>query len=228
MHISENGLNLIKSFEGCRLVSYKAYCTERYFTIGWGHYGPDVKLGMKITQQRADELLKDDIISYENAVNAWDSRYHWTQNEFDALCSFAYNLGCGSISQVTAKGSRSKAEIASKMLLYYNCNGVKLQGLVLRRQKESELFSSSGMIDIGYRHAEPTLRRRCKNDRVKLLQHNCNIYFDRNLTEDGAFGPLTQQAIKEIQAASGKLEADGIYGPKTAAYFREVALNGKK
>ena len=223
MNISENGLNLIKSFEGCRLTAYKAYYTEKYYTIGWGHYGPDVRLGMRITQEEADRMLINDMSVYENAVRAYDPVYHWSQNEFDALTSFAYNLGPGSIKQVTANGSRSKAVIAEKMLLYYNCGGHKLEGLVRRRKQESALFTSGGNTDPEYHHAEPTLRRRCKNDRVRLLQHNCNKYFGKSLEEDGSFGPLTQQAIREIQAASGYLEVDGIYGPKTAAYFKEVA-----
>lgn len=226
MNISEKGLDFIKSFEGCRLSAYKAFYTEKYFTIGWGHYGPDVRMGMTWTQEQADNMLREDIKIYENAVRAYDGIYHWTQSEFDALTSFAYNLGCGSIAQVTAKGSRSKAVIAEKMLLYYNCNGVKLAGLVRRRQAEHDMFLSSGAQDTGYRHAEPTLRRRCKNDRVKLLQENCNKYFGRNLVIDGSYGPLTQAAIREIQANSGKLEADGIYGPLTASYFREVATHG--
>lgn len=222
MNISTEGINLIKSFEGCRLDAYKAFYTEKYFTIGWGHYGPDVRMGMHWSQEQADKQLIDDLKIYENAVRAYDHVYHWTQSEFDALTSFAYNLGCGSIAQVTNKGARSKEVIAEKMLLYYNCNGVKLQGLVRRRQAEHDLFVRDYKPASDYRHAEPTLRRRCKNDRVKLLQHNCNKYFGKSLAEDGSYGPLTQQAIREIQAASGKLDPDGIYGPLTAAYFREV------
>lgn len=222
MKISENGLNLIKSFEGCRLTAYKAYYTETYYTIGWGHYGPDVRLGMKITQEQADQMLINDMAIYENAVRAFDHIYHWSQNEYDALTSFAYNLGPGSIKQVTSNGHRTKQQIAEKMLLYYNCGGHKLEGLVKRRQKEAALFTSGGNIESSYQHAEPTLRRRSKNDRVRLLQSNCNRYFNKSLAVDGSYGPLTQQAIKEIQRDSGKLEIDGIYGPKTAAYFKEV------
>ena len=50
MDISSKGLNLIKKYEGCRLTAYKPVATEKYWTIGYGHYGPDVRAGMKITQ----------------------------------------------------------------------------------------------------------------------------------------------------------------------------------
>ncbi|WP_143767420.1 lysozyme, partial [Paenibacillus odorifer] len=55
--ISQVGISLIKSFEGCRLTAYKPVPTETYWTIGWGHYGPDVKAGMTITQAQADSML---------------------------------------------------------------------------------------------------------------------------------------------------------------------------
>ena len=57
MKINDAGLKLIKSFEGCRLTAYKAVPTEKYYTIGWGHYGADVSKDEKWTQARADEQL---------------------------------------------------------------------------------------------------------------------------------------------------------------------------
>ena len=109
MRISENGLNLIKSFEGCRLTAYK--CPAGVWTIGWGHTG-GVKAGQKITQAEADQMLVSDMTAYESKVNKY-SKYNWNQNEFDALTSFAYNVG--SIDQLTANGTRSRAEIAAKI-----------------------------------------------------------------------------------------------------------------
>ena len=79
--ISENGLSLIKTFEGCRLTAYKN-SGETYYTIGWGHYGPDVYQGMKITQAQADQMLKDDMVQYENAVIKFANEHKrtFTQN----------------------------------------------------------------------------------------------------------------------------------------------------
>lgn len=137
MKTSENGLNLIKQFEGCRLTAYK--CSAGVLTIGYGHTG-DVKAGQKITQAKADELLKKDLLKFEKHVEKYDSKYHWTQNEFDALVSFAYNIG--NIDQLTAKGTRTKAQISAKILEYNKAAGKVLAGLKKRRAAEKALFDS--------------------------------------------------------------------------------------
>ena len=126
MRISENGLNLIKSFEGCRLTAYK--CPAGVWTIGWGHTG-GVKAGQKITQAEADQMLVNDMAAYEKKVNKY-AAYGWNQNEYDAMTSFCYNVG--SIDQLTASGTRSRATIAAKMLQYNKGGGKVLAGLTRR------------------------------------------------------------------------------------------------
>lgn len=138
MKISAEGINLIKSFEGLRLNAYKVSPRDKYYTIGYGHYGADVTKYMKITEQIATELLREDLAKAEKHVNSYDGKYHWTQNEYDALVSFAYNVG--NIHQLTAFGTRSKTTIANKILQYTKSNGTVLQGLVLRRKKEQKMF----------------------------------------------------------------------------------------
>ena len=139
MKISQNGINLVKQFEGCRLIAYKPVAAEKYWTIGYGHYGPDVQKGQKITQGKAEQLLKSDLVRYENNVMKFNAKYHWNQNEFDALVSFAYNTG--SINQLVKNGKRSRAEIAEKILEYNKgADGEELGGLKKRRQAEQELF----------------------------------------------------------------------------------------
>ena len=86
MKISEKGLNLIREFEGCRLTAYKPVAAERYYTIGYGHYGADVHAGMRITQSQADAYLEKDVAKFVASVNALGR--NWTQNQFDALVSF--------------------------------------------------------------------------------------------------------------------------------------------
>lgn len=138
MKISQNGISLIKQFEGCRLTAYQ--CPAGIWTIGYGHTG-DVKKGQTITQDYAETLLRQDLINYELKVSKYDSRYTWNQNEFDALVSFAYNLG--SIDQLTAGGTRGRAQIADKMLLYNKAGGKVLAGLTKRRKAERSLFLST-------------------------------------------------------------------------------------
>lgn len=138
MSLSNNGLNLIKQFEGCRLTAYKAVKTEQYWTIGWGHYGPDVKEGQKITQAEADNLFKKDLKIYENYVNQLELALN--QNQFDALVSFCYNCGVGNLRKLVK--NRSLLQIGETMLLYNKSGGVVLAGLVRRRKAEYELFNT--------------------------------------------------------------------------------------
>lgn len=138
MNVSQNGLNMIKSFEGLRLKAYKAVPTEKYYTIGYGHYGSDVTKDMTITKEKAEAFLKTDLESALRNVNGYQSKYNFNQNEFDALVSFAFNVG--SIHQLTALGTRSKKTIANKILQYNKSGGKVIKGLVTRRQKEHDLF----------------------------------------------------------------------------------------
>lgn len=139
-NLSENGLNLIKSFEGCRLTAYKCLPTEKYYTIGYGHYGSDITEGMKITKEKADELLLQDCKKAIKNVNSFMSKYNFNQNQFDALVSFAFNVG--SINQLTASGTRTLEQISSKITAYNKSGGRVLTGLVKRRAKEKELFDT--------------------------------------------------------------------------------------
>ena len=223
MNISQRGIDLIKNFEGFRAQAYKCVATEKYFTIGYGHYGPDVRFSQVITKQQAEELLMNDLKRFVAAVNRMDYHYDFNQNEFDALVSFTYNLGEGCLTQVTNDKRRTKDEIAKAMLLYVKSGGQTLPGLVNRRKAEHDLFcSGSTALSPLYELAVPTLRRRCKGDKVKVLQKNINDLFGAGLAIDGSFGPATQEALRTAQGTLG-ICMDGIYGPITAGKFKELA-----
>lgn len=140
LSVSNNGLALIKKFEGCKLSAYKAINTEKYWTIGYGHYGSDVKQGQTITQAQADALLRTDCTSAEKAVNRYLDKYNWSQNQFDALVSFTYNCGAGNLNRLLNNGNRTIAEISAKITAYNKAGGKVLKGLVTRRAAEKELF----------------------------------------------------------------------------------------
>ena len=140
MMINDKGISLIKSFEGLRLKAYKALPTEKYFTIGYGHYGADVKEGQTITEAEAEKLLRADLQKYEGKVNKYSS-YNWTDNEYSALVSFAYNIG--NIDGLTKKGERSREEIKKVWKSYCKAGGKELPGLVRRREAELNLFNES-------------------------------------------------------------------------------------
>lgn len=142
MKLSNNGLALIKSFEGIRLTAYKAVPTEAHWTIGYGHYGPDVKQNMKITQAQADAYLKSDVARFEKAVNE-NVKVPINQNQFDALVSFTYNCGPGALQRsdlLKLLNQGKYKEAANQFDLWNKSGGKVLAGLVKRRVKEKELF----------------------------------------------------------------------------------------
>lgn len=140
MNISVDGLNMIKDFEGCVLHSYKVTPEEEYYTIGYGHYGPDVSENEWISLDEAEKYLKSDMMEFETEVNAWNFHYKWNQHEFDAMVSFAYNNGIGGFRNLIKNGTRTKEEISVKMLLYVTDGYNELPGLVTRRERERALF----------------------------------------------------------------------------------------
>ena len=103
--------------------------------------GFDVKEGKKISKQQADSFLEASVnAKYAKNVNKYVDKYKFNQNQFDALVSFAYNIG--SIDQLTANGTRSISEISNKILAYNKANGKELPGLTRRRKAEKELFDT--------------------------------------------------------------------------------------
>lgn len=139
MKVSQEGINLIKQFEGVRLVAYKAVPTEKYYSIGYGHYGSDVSANMTISESQAEAFLRADLVKFEQKVNKYMPHYNFTQNEYDAMVSFAFNVG--NIDQLTANGTRTMQQIADKITAYNKAGGKVLQGLVRRRQAEKDLFT---------------------------------------------------------------------------------------
>lgn len=131
------GINLIKYFEGLRLQAYKPVATEKYCTIGYGHYGADVKPDMVITADYAEALLRLDLDKFERAVNSYER--NWNQNQFDALVSFTFNCGVANLKRLVT--NRTNAQIATAIVKYNKAGGKVLKGLVRRRKAEQELFT---------------------------------------------------------------------------------------
>lgn len=145
MKLSSNGINLIKSFEGCKLEAYK--CSGGKWTIGWGTTGSidgiEIKQGMKITQTKADEVFIDKLKVYENTVNNYVTYKNLNQNMYDALVSFTYNCGTNAFKKSTLLELLNKGEIlkaADQFDLWINAGGKPLEGLKRRRKAEKELF----------------------------------------------------------------------------------------
>jgi lysozyme len=142
MRLSDAGLSLIKKFEGLKLSTYR--CSAGKLTIGYGHTGADVNDGMKISLERADELLQSDVARFERSVNELVT-VAMTQGMFDALVSFCYNLGAANLKGSTLLkklNANDKARAAEEFGKWVNANGKPLVGLAVRRAAERELFLS--------------------------------------------------------------------------------------
>ena len=101
-------------------------------------------MGDVITSEESTEFLKEELQDFLDYVVWYKSvsKYDWNDNQIAALTSFVFNLGKGSLKQLTADGTRDDNTIAEKMLLYVKAGGRTLPGLVTRRKEESEHFKS--------------------------------------------------------------------------------------
>ena len=207
--IGQAGLALIKQYEGCRLAAYR--CAAGVWTIGYGHTA-GVHSGMTITQAQADAYLQQDIAKFEGYVN--NPAYvpiteQLNQNQFDALASFAFNLGAGNLRKL-CKG-RTAAQIAQAMTQYCKANGKVLAGLKRRRAAEQALFNKpvSAATPAQNQNTEDynmkTIKKGSKGNAVKVWQIIIGA------AADGIFGSGTESATKTWQSNHG-LAADGIVG----------------
>ena len=151
MRISEQGKDFIKSFEGLRL---KAYWDKdgKVWTIGWGHTR-GVKQGMVITKAQAEQFLRDDLAPIERHLTADLGEDGVLQCQFDALCSWIFNLRDG-IRQYNTSTLRRKLKAgdykgaANEFPRWCHSGGKVLPGLVTRRAAEQKMFLQGGAADI--------------------------------------------------------------------------------
>ena len=142
-NISNNGLKFTAAFEQFRGTAYRATSAEKYLTIGYGHYGSDVKEGQKITEGQAMILLNRDMAA---AVKAVDAVTHpsLTQEQFDAVVDLVFNAGAGVIASNTGTGQALRAgdvkTLRAKLALFVNQNGKPVLGLRRRVAGRLALF----------------------------------------------------------------------------------------
>ena len=146
--LSQKGVDLIKQFEGLSLTPY--VCAGGINTIGYGNTyytnGKRVTLkDPKITHKQAEELLKHSLSTYEKAVDSF-CRDDISQPQFDALVSFAYNVGTGALQKSTlirkVNANPKDVTIADEFAKWNKANGRVLVGLTRRRQAEAKLYFS--------------------------------------------------------------------------------------
>ncbi len=139
--INKSGLDLVKSFEGCKLKAY--VCPAGVLTIGYGSTGPHVKPGMTITQDQADDLLRSDLRRFEDYVDQHCKPA--TDNQFSALVSFCFNVGEGNLRTSTLRRLHKAGDYAGAQAQFARWNkggGKVLAGLVRRRKAEAKLYGA--------------------------------------------------------------------------------------
>lgn len=140
--VNTNTITLIKSCEGCYLHSYRD--PVGVWTIGYGHTGSDVHPSQTISQQKADQLLYNDLAKFEDGVDdLLDENTNTTDNQFGAMVSLAYNVGLGNFekSSVLRYHNEGKNWLAAEAFLLFNKAGGRiLPGLVRRRELERRLY----------------------------------------------------------------------------------------
>ena len=139
MQLSEEGISLIKHFEGCGLEAYQD--SVGIWTIGYGTI-KGVKEGDQINQDEAEHLLQEEMPEYEGYINEMVN-VPLEQNQFDALCSWVFNLGPKTLSESTLLRVLTDGkydEVPEQIVRWNKAGGQVLEGLVRRRQAEADMF----------------------------------------------------------------------------------------
>lgn len=150
--INSAGLKLVQEFEGCRLTPYDDLDPHRVLkpgdkikgtlTVGYGHTGPDVKIGETITQAKAEKLLADDLDEAEQGV-ADLVTVGLSSNEFSALVSLVFNIGAGNFNKSTLLrklNAEDRLGASQEFARWNKSKGNVLAGLTRRRAAEAALF----------------------------------------------------------------------------------------
>ena len=145
MKVSEKGLELIRSFEGCRLTAYQ--CSAGRWTIGYGHTGKDVVAGLQITQARATDLLLLDVNQVLKVLRT-EIRVPVRQCQLDALVSLGFNIGTDALRKSTllrlVNRNPDDLNIQGEFERWVYVKGVVSAGLERRRKAEAKVYFGGG------------------------------------------------------------------------------------
>jgi lysozyme len=147
MNISEEGLSLIKKFEGCELEAYR--CSANVLTIGYGHT-KGVEENQKITQEEAEEMLASELGEYEGYINDM-VECDLEQHQFDALVAWVYNLGptnLGSSTMLKRLNANDLDDVPAQIRRWNKAGGKVLAGLTRRREAEALMFQNKEWCEV--------------------------------------------------------------------------------
>lgn len=243
MKINKEGLELIKSFEGLYLHAYLD--PVNVWTIGYGITNADkaitgmtIRKGLTISKETAERWLEESLNQkYAPLVEKYQHIYHFNENQFSALVSFAYNVG--SIDGLTAKGTRSIATIRKKILEYNKAGGKELKGLTRRRKAELALFDKKpvkkkyeGKLPIlpvrgHYRIYDGMTTYKIYTTQIKRVQRCLNFALDgvsgfKRLSVDGEYGKATEKAVRLFQSKYKFKDVNGKWGKLCNAQMKKI------
>ena len=147
METSQDGLKLIKKFEGCDLKSYQD--SVGVWTIGYGHT-KGVEEGQEITQDEGEEMLASELGEYEGYINDM-VECDLEQHQFDALVAWVYNLGPTNLRSSTMLkrlNANDLDDVPNQIKRWDKAGGKVLQGLVRRREAEALMFQNEDWRDV--------------------------------------------------------------------------------
>jgi lysozyme len=147
MNISEEGLSLIKKFEGCELEAYR--CSANVLTIGYGHT-KGVEENQKITQEEAEEMLASELGEYEDYINDM-VECDLEQHQFDALVAWVYNLGPTNLRSSTMLkrlNANDLDDVPAQIRRWNKAGGKVLAGLTRRREAEALMFQNKEWCEV--------------------------------------------------------------------------------
>lgn len=219
MNVNQDGINLIKSLEKCKLKSYKLK-GERNYTIGYGHSDASIKKDQTITQKEADALLLQDLKKFGTYVSK-NTKFPLNDNQFSALVSYTYNRGYKGFKELMTN-SKTVSDLSYNIVKYWGSNMNYKTTLINRRKKEKALFDKPVNVSREtLKCARPVLRRGSKGVEVANLQKCLNHVFNYGLVVDGHFGTKTYNALCNFQLRY-MLTVDGIYGKHSYDKMREL------
>lgn len=139
--INKAGLELLKKFEGCKLTAYQD--GGGIWTIGYGHTGPDVFPNGHITQERAEELLQEDLEKFYHLDDYLSEQVN--ENQYSALICLTYNIGLRAVKLSKVLKCVNEGINPTKEWMQWNhINGKVVDGLTRRRKAELELYNAIG------------------------------------------------------------------------------------
>ena len=141
-HINEDGVTLVKEYEGLHLTPY--LCPANIWTIGYGHTRT-VRAGMRVTQEQAAQLLEDDLRIAERAVERLVD-VTLTDNQFAALVSFVFNVGTANFERSTLLKLLNRGwyeQVPAQLMRWNRASGEVLGGLARRRAAEARLWNKT-------------------------------------------------------------------------------------